>query len=486
MLRLYSIVFASVLAAASVLGEEGHNVLFIAVDDLRPALGCYGDEVAVTPHLDALAARGTVFVRAYCQEAVCNPSRASLLTGRYPDTTRVWDLSAHFRDALPDVVTLPQAFKEGGYRTIGVGKILHGSGRASVDEVSWTEPTEYHYVRAPELRYALPRNLEGKGLKRDASESADVEDGHYTDGVVAARAIERLGELAAGEKPFFLAVGYRKPHLPFCAPQRYWDLYDEEAIPAVEDVGAPFEAPEWATRSWMELEGYRDIPKDGGVTAAQVRRLRHGYYACVSYVDALIGGLLGEMDRLGLRDDTIVVVWGDHGFHLGEQSLWTKSNNYELSTRVPLIVSAPGQQDAGAICEALVELVDVYPTLVEWCDMPMPEGLEGRSLVPLLNDADMEWADSALSQFPRAREGNRHKGHGSVMGYSLRTDRYRYVEWRDLERGGVEAVELYDHKNDAAEMRNLVNDPEKAAVLRAHAEMLETRGVGMFEREARK
>lgn len=443
------------------------NVLFIAIDDLRPALGCYGDKTAIMPNIDSLAARGTTFLRAYCQQAVCSPSRLSLMTGRRPDTTRVWDLSTHFREALPDVVTLPQHFKNHGYHTRSIGKIYHGGGAPSKDPPSWSEMPLFDYVRDPNVRYATEKNLSGKGLKRAASESAEVPDNTYIDEIVCDAAIEALDDLQSGSKPFFLAVGFRKPHLPFCAPKKYWDFYRPEEIPAPTSTQHPQDAPELAIRSWMELEGYTDIPAGGELSIEQIRQLRHGYYACVSFIDAQVGRLLEKLD-----DNTIVCLWSDHGFHLGEQGLWTKANNYELSTRVPLIVSVPGQKNPGAKTDALVELVDIYPSLAELCGLPAPEGLEGTSFRQLLDDPNREWKTAVFSQYPRAKSGHRHRGRGDIMGYAARTDRFRFVEWRDSKSGDVVARELYDHSNDAAEMRNLAEQPEQASLVRELSEVL--------------
>ena len=441
-----------------VAAKAGMNVLFLAIDDLRPALGCYGDPTAVTPHIDRLAGQGTLFTRAYCQQAVCSPSRMSLMTGRRPDTTRVWDLATHFRKALPEVLTLPQCFRRQGYHTRSFGKIYHGGGAPAKDAPSWSVPPRYDTSRDPALRYASPANLAGQGLKRAASESVDVPDESYLDGLVCEAALAALD--APGEQPFFLAVGFRKPHLPFCAPKRYWDLYARDRIPAPVSTRYPRDAPEWAGRSWKELEGYTDIPRDGGVTPEKVQELRHGYYACVSYVDALVGRLLERLEERQLRENTIVCLWGDHGFHLGEQGLWTKANNYELSARVPLILSVPGQP-GGSTSKGLVELVDLYPTLVEACGLECPPGLEGISFMPLLARPDRPWKSAAFTQYPRATQGHRHRGHGDVMGYALRSEWYRYVEWRRWKNGEVLARELYDHRVDPGEMRNLASSPEQ-------------------------
>jgi len=448
------------------------NVLFIAIDDLRPALGCYDDETAITPNFDRLASRGTVFNRAYCQQAVCSPSRLSLLTGRRPDTIRVWDLATHFRAAVPDVVTLPQHFKNHGYHTRSFGKVYHGSGKPSKDPPSWSVEPQYDFIRDPRVRYALPDNLRGRGLKRSAVEAADVPDSTYIDGIVCDAAVAALAELRTGKQPFFLAVGFRKPHLPFCAPQEYWDLYDRAKIPLPKSDKHPQGAPEPAVRSWKELEGYTDIPGDGPLSMAKVRELRHGYYACVSYTDAMVGRLLDELSRLKLTGNTVIVLWGDHGFHLGEQGLWAKANNYELSTRVPLIISVPGQANAGAGTDALVELVDVYPTLADVCGLNAPIGVEGISLKPLIAEPARSWKSAVFSQYPRARDGSRHRGHGDIMGYAVRTDLYRYVEWREWKSRDVVAVELYDHRNDSDEMHNIASQPEHERTVQSLSRIL--------------
>ena len=281
------------------------------------------------------------------------------------------------------------------------------------------------------------------GSKRGATDDADVPDDAYRGGKVTQAAVEAMHRWR--DKPFFLAVGYRKPHLPFSAPKKYWDLYDRDKIPPSESSTHPAEAPELAVRSWQELEGYKDIPNEGPIPPEKVRELRHGYYACVSFVDAQIGTLLDTLDALRIADKTVIVLWGDHGFHLGEQGLWAKAHNYEWTTRVPLILAVPGQKNAGAQTEALVEFVDLYPTLVDLCGLPMPDGLEGCSMKPLLADPGRPWKKAAFSQFPRALRGARHRGRGDIMGNAIRTNRYRYIEWRQGESDELLARELYDH-----------------------------------------
>ena len=442
------------------------NVLFIAIDDLRPALGCYGDTVAISPNIDRLASRGTVFNRAYCQLAVCGPSRLSLLSGRRPDTIKVWDLATHFRESFPGLVTLPQHFKNNGYHTRSIGKLYHGGGAPSKDAPSWSEDPIYDHGNKPEWRYASPENLAGSGLKRAASEGVDTPDNTFVDGLVCDAALEALDTFKEREQPFFLGVGFRKPHLPFVAPKRYWDLYDRADISKPVSNEHPKGAPEYALRTWNELEGYTDIPKDlTKLSPEKIQELRHAYYACISYVDALVGRLLDRLDELGLSDNTVVCLWGDHGFHLGEQGLWTKANNYELAARVPLILSTPGQRNKGASSNAFVELVDLYPTLVELSGLEMPSGLEGLSMKPLLDNPARSWKTAAFNQYPRMFEGVRHERHGEVMGYAIRSDRFRYVQWKVWESGKIVAQELYDHQNDPSEMINVAGNPEYAVEL---------------------
>ena len=444
------------------------NVLFIAVDDLRPQMGCYGDPYAVTPHMDRLAKRGMVFRRAYCQQAVCNPSRASLMTGRYPDTIKVWDLRTHFRKNMPNVVTLPQHFKNHGYHTECIGKIYHDP-RPHRDKPSWSVPEQLAFTREVRGKYVLKDNLRiyqpggrpGKE-KAAATECADVPDNAYIDGRVADKAVRRLGVLCNQDKPFFLAVGFRRPHLPFSAPKKYWDMQKPQRIGKVANPIPPKNVPQIALHNWKELRGYTDIPRLGKLTDAQTAHLRHGYYAAMSYTDAQIGRVLAELDRLDLRSRTIICLWGDHGWHLGEHGLWGKTTNFELDTRAPLILAVPGQKTAGQSTRSLAEFTDIYPTLVELCKLPAAEGLEGRSLVPILKDPTATVRQVALSQFPRGR----------IMGYSMRTDRYRYVEWQDWKTKKIVARELYDHRSDAKEMINIAAAKEHQATVEKLSKLL--------------
>ena len=456
--------------------QPGYNVLFIAVDDLRPQLGCYGDEVVHSPNLDRLAASGLVFTRAYCQQAVCSPSRTSLLTGRRPDTTRVYDLETHFRDTIPNVVTLPQQFKAHGYHTQAFSKIYHGG---LDDAPSWSRPwwgpqrPQYASPEGQALMQRLTAEARAAGWDgRDAAgrprglpfEAPDVADNELADGATADEAIRVMNEVK--DRPFFLAVGFLKPHLPFVAPKRYWDLYDPPGLTLADNPFPPKGAPLYALSSWGELRAYYGMPKQGPVTDEQARQLIHGYYACVSYTDAQIGRLMEELDRLGLRQKTVIILWGDHGWQLGEHGMWCKHTNFETSVWSPLIISVPGQRSAGRTSDALVEFVDIYPSLCDTCGVPLTEGLEGTSFRPLLANPNRPWKKVAFSQYPRTIPRQ-----GPAMGYSLRTDRYRFTEWRARNTDFVE-YELYDHKVDPDENTNVAGRPEHAELVRRLAKLL--------------
>ncbi|MRG45705.1 sulfatase-like hydrolase/transferase [Chitinophaga sp. SYP-B3965] len=427
--------------------KQPPNILFIAIDDLRPQLGCYGDKIVQSPNIDRLAGFGVLFNRAYCQQAVCSPSRTSLMTARRPNTTKVWDLNTHFRTTIPDVVTLPQYFKNNGYHTQSIGKIYHDPASAQ-DALSWSVP-EILAVTNKEGKYVLPSNLQKGSSKATATESADVPDNAYIDGQVADQAMAVLRKIK--DKPFFLAVGFRRPHLPFSAPKKYWDLYEQKNIPLPVQRIVPPNIPAYAVHNSEELRGYSDI--DHVITDSKTQELLHGYYAAISYTDAQIGEVLAELDRLNLTRNTIIVLWSDHGFHLGEKGLWAKTTNYELDTRVPLIIAAPGKE-RGVTSNGLVELVDLYPTLAELGGLPVPEALEGTSLAPLLTKPDQPWKNAVFSQFPRPWQ---YKNEPEIMGYAIRTDRYRYVEWRNFKTDEVKAMELYDHQIDPGEVNNIAN-----------------------------
>ncbi len=473
---LLGVALLFLLSASAHAGEakKKRNVLFISVDDLRPALACAGDPYAKTPHIDRIAKKGTAFTRAYCQQAVCSPSRSSLMTGRRPDSTKVYDLITHFRTALPDVVTLPQFFRLRGYYVHGVGKIYHGG---YDDKLSWSVPWEAAKGSnfGPEGQKLFGKLVAAaKAGKKEASkvrglpyEAPDVGDDDLKDGLAAKRAIEILKTCKGKDQPFFLAVGFARPHLPFVAPKKYWDLYDVEKLPHATNANPPKDAPKLAPQFGGELRQYHNIPKNGPVPKEMARNLVHGYYASVSYMDAQVGRLLDALQEMGLADDTIVILWGDHGWHLGDHGIWCKHTNYELATRSALVISAPGQKAPGQKCSGLVEFVDIYPTLAELCGLPNPKGVEGISFAPLLDDAKTPWKTAAFSQYPRST-----KETGPLMGYTIRTEHYRYVEWRKRTGGEVVARELYDHRKDPAEDVNIAGVAENRAIVAQLAKQL--------------
>lgn len=430
------------------------NVLFILADDLRCELGCYGS-VARTPNLDALAKRGTLFERAYCQQALCNPSRSSFLTGLRPDTLKLWHNGTHFRERNPDVVTLPQHFLQHGYQTRCVGKIFHNwHTKDKGDRRSWSADEFLHYENhgndKPQITGAMPPNQ----ATAPHCERRDVPDEAYFDGRVAQEAVRVLREIK--DQPFFLAVGFWKPHAPFNAPARYWDLYERDKLPPY-DPAKPQGAPEVAFHDSRELRGVP--PKQRDFTREEAAEMRHGYFANISYFDAQLGKVLAKLDELKLRDNTLIVFAGDHGYHIGEQSLWAKTSNFELDARVPLLISAPEQAKMATRTTALVELLDLFPTLAELAHLPKPPGLEGQSLKPLLDDPAGKGKEFALTQHPRPAYFDRTPSRApQFMGHSIRTERYRYTQWRDWKSGEIKERELYDLSQAGIETKNLAQE----------------------------
>lgn len=502
---------------------ERPNIVFIAIDDLRPELGCYGSEIAVTPNLDAIAADGLLFSRAYCQQAICRPSRASLMTGARPETTGLFHNYVSLRELQPDIVTLPQHFIANGYETAYCGKIFHNGDND--EEKSWSRaPVKWlKDIEKPKGGFALPENIKlraenfkemfakyGDAAKRGLSsgpvyESADVPDHAYSDGYETLRAIATMKEMVANdEKPFFIALGMKKPHLNWTAPKKYWDLYNPAEIPLAEHDMAPANGAAMGLHASFELRTRVGVPKYGPIEDELARKLKHAYLACVSYVDSQVGKMIDAVDEAGVRDNTIIVVWGDHGWHLGDMGVWGKATNYELGTRVPLMIWTPDMAVRGETTEALVELVDIYPTLCELAHLALPDHLEGHSFVPLLDDPKRPWKTAAFSQYPNPAlrewaanplsQGMRETWFGPLigdverriidqqgdawdrelfekhlMGYTMRTDRYRLVLWRDRRDPSAEPlfVELYDHKIDPDETTNVANaQPETVRKLR--------------------
>jgi len=429
----------ALLAGARAETDEKPNVLFISIDDLRPTLGCYGHPAVRSPNVDRLAARAVRFDLAYCQYPLCNPSRASLLSGRLPTTTTIMDNTTWFRSAMPDVVSLPELFKKNGYASLRTGKIYHGG---LDDDRAWTEGGEAIRPAAPPRTPAQEQDRRNQSDRWEAVAGAGE---NLPDHKTATRAIELL-EKHQGD-PFFLAVGFVKPHSSYVAPKSFFDLYDASklALPAdfaprpTPGPGVPAEA--------LSPNGDAFIGRDA--SEGEAREFLRAYYACVSWMDAQVGRVLDALDRLGLASKTIVVFWGDHGYHLGEKGKWSKHNSlYEVGTRVPLLIAAPDGKNAGATCRRTVELLDLYPTLAELCGLDSPAGLEGKSLAPLLRDPGAAWDKAARTVTRR----------GKTFGRTVRTERWRYTEWTD-------GAELYDHAADPAELKNLAADPAQAATV---------------------
>ena len=459
------------------------NVLLIAVDDLRPELGCFGVREVLSPNIDRLASDGMIFRHAYVQQAVCGPSRASLLTGLRPDSSRVQDNAQRLSEACPDAVSLPRHFKNHGYHAVSLGKIYHWPGD---DDGAWSEPDWRPFNMSPSSREyrdpeswramrALRSEAERRGAKLaaldtykgPAYESLDLPDGVYPDGLIADMAVHTLRRLNGQDQPFFLAVGFYKPHLPFACPTAYWDIYDPETItPRLESP--PRDMPPVAFVDSEELRQYQGIPALGeAVDEGLARTLIHGYRACVSYMDAQVGRVLDELDRLDLADDTIVVLLGDHGWHLGEQGIWGKQTNFERATRSTLIVRGLDTKAKGQACDALVEFVDIYPTLCELAALEVPERLEGQSFAALLDEPTRAWKSAAFSQYPRGKP-TKH------LGRSMRTERYRFTRWVEIDDPSkVVGLELYDHQSDPREKRNLAAEPEFTEVVRQLGEQLD-------------
>ena len=410
-------------------------MLFIAVDDLNTHLGCYGNPIVKSPCIDRLAARSLRFDQAYYQYPLCNPTRSSLLTGRRPDTTKVYENLTYFRTTLPDVQTLPQMFKAHGYTTAHTGKVFHGG----IDDApSWDIGGHKYNPNRPRPQRPGP----GQPNPADRWEAVAQADDQLPDGKTANQAVELLEQLR--DKPFFLAVGFLKPHVPLVAPKKYFDLYSPDQIPLPvyyekggEDLSS---VPKAALRPNF------DLFRLGQPTSDKALQGIAAYYACISFTDAQVGRVLDKLDQLKLTDKTIVVLWGDHGWHLGEHGLWSKMSLFEESCRVPLLIAVPGKRSGAS--QRLAEFVDLYPTLGELCGLKLPDGLEGTSLVPLLNEPKRPWKQAAFTQVRSGR----------IMGRAVRTERWRYMEWD----GGAAGTQLYDHENDPHELKNLAADPKHA------------------------
>ncbi len=416
-------------------GAGQYNVLFIVVDDLRPMLGCYGHSEMHTPNIDKLAERGILFNRSYCQIPLCHPSRTSMLTGLRPDTTRVFFNGNDFREKLPDAVTLPQHFKAHGYHTQSVGKIGHNAA-AQDDANSWSVPSW------------LPPWIPFNPLHIPVWQSLDVEDNDLSDGRTAEKAVSVLAEIQ--HTNFLLAVGFEKPHLPFYVPQKYYDLYTQQDFSLPATTTLPNDAPDIANNKLDGLREYLDIPDEGPISDEETLELMRAYAASTSYMDAQVGCVIQQLDTLGLSEKTVVVFVGDHGFHLGEHGTWRKYTLFEVALRSPMIICVPGQQSNET--DALTELVDIYPTLCEACQIPVPSQLEGFSLMPVIEAPSRPWKTAAFSQLKR----------GTTNGKSIRTAQYRYTEWGN---NGIKGKELYDYLAEPDETVNIANLTENAELV---------------------
>jgi len=480
------------------------NILFISIDDLRPTLGAYGDSTAITPNIDQLAAEGMTFRQTFTQVAVCAPSRASLMTGLRPDSTRVWHLGDKFRDINPNTVTMPQYFSKFGYHTVNLGKIFHNY---MPDSISWDEPDlrPVQYLRQDWLNrdgetfYISEDVNRSQEKKRDsllklrpvryadgwntgpAWEAAAVHDTMYYDGAQTELAKKTLTRLAKTDKPFYMGLGYFRPHLPFAAPKKYWDLYDSEKIPLAANPNVPENAPGFTMNSMYELrhyDGFNQIghPESSFRMSEDIsRKLKHGYYASVSYVDALLGNLISHMKEIGIYENTIIIIWGDHGWKLGEHNSWGKMTNYNIDLKVPMIIRYPNQKNRGAQTFEITELIDMFPSLCELAGIPTPNYLQGTSFVPLIKNPERVWKNAAFSQFHRRP---RHSADGNrYMGYSINTKKYHYIEWYTWDpktgtRDELKSTELFDRENDPNETVNIAAQQTLSKVVKRLSEQL--------------
>jgi iduronate 2-sulfatase len=480
------------------------NVLFISIDDLRPSLGPYDDSIAITPNINQLATEGMTFRNTFAQVAVCAPSRASLMTGLRPDSTRVWHLGNKFRDINPSAVTMPQYFSTNGYYTVNLGKIFHNY---MPDSISWDEPDlrPVRYLRPDWLKrdgetfYISEAVHKSQILKRDsllklrpvryadgwntgpAWEAADVHDTMYYDGSQNELTKKTLSRIANLDKPFYMGLGFFRPHLPFTAPKKYWDLYDKNKIPLPENPSLPINAPIHSLNSMYELRHYDGFHHIGHPTSTYsmnedtVLTLRQGYYASVSYVDALLGDLFAHMKKIGIYENTIIILWGDHGWKLGDHNSWGKMTNYNIDLKVPLIVRYPNQEIKGQQTFAFTELVDLFPSICDLANITTPNYMQGTSFLPLLKNPKLNWKNAAFSQFHRrpkvSADGKRY------MGYSINTRNYHYIEWYDWspdkgERGIFKIAELYDSVNDPIETNNLAVNEEYSSIIKKLSDQL--------------
>ena len=478
--------------------SEQKNILFLSIDDLKPLLSNYGESQMVTPNFDRLAKMGMTFTNAHVQYAVCGPSRASVMTGTNPDKTKVWDLHTDFRESSDGLISMPEYLISQGYQSTGVGKIYHkGSSSPGHDGKSWSIPHELPKNFDPKYGDAALNNYQNpstkqavenllaeaktKGLKggkaqnyvrkrlKPSTDMADVSDEAYLDGLYTRVALRQLNDLEKNVQPWFLAVGYQRPHLPFAAPKKYWDLYDRDKIDIAKFQDLAEGTPKFAYHSFGELRSYTDIDNDlkigDKIPESKQRELIHGYMACISYIDAQLGKLFDELEKRNILDDTVIVLWGDHGFHLGDHTEWCKHSNFEQATRIPFMFAGPGVEK-NQKSHHPVNLVDLFPTVFELANVKQSTQTDGKSLVPLLDDDKSTNIDMDYAYHQYARQKR--------MGYAVRTDRYRYTEWHDnnyrsykpYKEENIVGRELYDYDKDPLETKNLVDDPAYASVVK--------------------
>jgi len=465
MKRLFLFVFVLILGVSLFAQNKKPNVLFIAVDDMRPELNCYGKSQIISPTIDKLASEGIVFTRAYCQVALCGPSRLSIMTGMHPDRLKNYDMSKkntiEWREYRPGITSLPQQFRNNGYYAVGFGKIYDN--RLGLDiGYSWdafTQGWKNQYI-SPRANQILEKAKADKAagiepnIVRPAVDFFDTQDEAYTDGSNAKLAVDFIKSYNSNA-PYFLAVGFSKPHLPFVAPKKYWDLYNRENITLPEYDVPPENRSEYMLSPFKEIETY--INKSV-IDENKIKELRHGYYACISYIDAQLNKIIEALEERGELENTIIILWGDHGFKLGDYGEWAKATNLELDARVPLILRLPGKIGAGTKSSALVELTDVLPTVCRAADLPIPEGAEGHNLLPVTCKDDVKFRDFALTQYRRSNNN---------MGYSIRTKEWRYCEWINPETGEINDKELYKIDDETLMEKENVKDlyPDKVEYL---------------------
>lgn len=482
----FLIVCLSVQAAFTQDKSTKPNIILIMVDDLKPTLGVYGDRIAISPNIDKLAKQGMLFTQAYSNQAVCAPSRYNLMLGSRSTSTGLYRFGKEFRDVIPNAVTLPQHFKNAGYHTESMGKVYHiGHGNTN-DEASWSIP----HFKEKVIEYIDPESTDGELTREEAFfentrmylddtppngelprgaawESPDVLDEAYADGRVARHAIDRLRKLKRNpEQPFFMALGFARPHLPFSVPKKYWDLYNPEDLPMPEYEKAPEGSPEFTKKRDHEMSQFFPVPVGKDVYDDDLKRkLIHGYYASVSYMDTQLGRVMEELKRLNLDENTIIVLWGDHGWHLGDHAIWTKHTNFEQANHIPLIINVPGVTKPGSSTNQFAESVDIYPTLANLAGLKKPTGpqpIDGIDLTPVLKDGTKQIKDHAYHAFPM----------GGYLGEAIRTDKYRMIRWSHMQDDEKETLyELYDYEKDPKETKNIAT--EKPEVVSKMTKILE-------------